>query len=86
MKAIVPSIRVCRKCQRELPGGEFYFAAKTCKGCQIAKVKAHRAANAEHYREYDRQRAKTFDRRRELSRYERERRARIKAAKQGSAA
>jgi hypothetical protein len=77
---------ICRICKQDLPGSEFYFAAKTCKGCQIAKVKAHRAANAEHYRQYDRQRAKTAERREDLTRYERERRARIKAAKQGSAA
>lgn len=46
----------CRICGEEKPLTEFYKGLAQCKPCYKAKVRAHRKANIEHYREYDRAR------------------------------
>jgi hypothetical protein len=51
-------MRVCSKCAAERPDTEFYTNYAQCKGCVRARVAAHRAANLERVRAYDRERAK----------------------------
>jgi hypothetical protein len=49
---------VCKVCQRAAPEVEFYDSIATyCKAHWRERVKANRAANAEHYKEFDRKRA-----------------------------
>jgi len=53
--------KVCRTCQIEVRVMDYYRQSNgsfmlDCKPCWRAKVRANRAANAEHYREFDRQR------------------------------
>lgn len=54
--------KVCRTCQVEQRAMDYYRHSNgtfmlDCKACWRAKVRANRAANIEHYREFDRQRA-----------------------------
>lgn len=54
--------KVCRTCQVEQRVMDYYRQSNgtfmlDCKACWRAKVRANRAANIEHYREFDRRRA-----------------------------
>lgn len=60
----------CKKCKETKPMTEFYKHSAMgdghlnfCKPCVRKRVSAHRDANIEHIREYDRERAKTVARR-----------------------
>lgn len=51
-------LRHCRHCKMVKPLSEFYKSdPRSCKPCVRARVKANRAAKADYYREFDRQRA-----------------------------
>ena len=54
--------KVCKQCGVEQRVMDYYRSSTggfmaICKGCHRSNVKAHREANADHYREFDRQRA-----------------------------
>lgn len=56
-------MKTCRTCSKELPLDAFYRHPKasdglhgSCKECVKARVRAHRAANLERVRQYDRER------------------------------
>lgn len=58
-------MKQCKKCSNQLPMTEFYKHSamadghlNICKACTRKRVTAHRDANVERVREYDRQRAK----------------------------
>lgn len=53
---------VCARCDSDKEPAEFYAKDRTCKECRKSMVRANRAANVEHYRAYDRQRASRQDR------------------------
>lgn len=56
----MPTIHACRACGNI---AEHYDSIAThCKECWKARVRANRAANAEHYRAFDRERGKTAER------------------------
>jgi len=48
----------CKVCAAIKPCDEFYPKDRTCKECRKSKVRLSRAANADHYQEYDRTRYK----------------------------
>lgn len=50
-------VKTCSKCGVEKPMDRFYARMAKCKDCTIAAVKAHRIANLERIRAYDRERA-----------------------------
>ena len=52
----------CTKCGEEKPLEEFYPRAAKCKPCYRADVRRNRLANADYYREYDRNRARSPER------------------------
>lgn len=49
--------KTCVQCSQIFGPDGFYTADKKCKICRRAMVKAAREANADHYKEFDRQRA-----------------------------
>jgi len=49
---------ICKKCDTEKKGSEFYANDKTCKECRKSAVRANRAEKADYYREYDKKRFK----------------------------
>jgi len=55
-------MKTCKKCGDAKPESEYYRRHNSCKECVKARVRANRAANAEHYKEFDRQRANNPDR------------------------
>ena len=52
----------CRKCGKEAPSCEFYKRGAQCKACGRARVRAHRLANIDGIRAYDRARGLRPDR------------------------
>jgi hypothetical protein len=52
----------CARCHIEKSEGDFYSKDRTCKTCRRALVRAHREANAEYYKAYDKARANRPDR------------------------
>lgn len=52
----------CPKCGEVKDPAGFYPNDRTCKECRKSAAKAHRAANSEHYKAYDRARANRPDR------------------------
>lgn len=56
--------KVCKTCHMKLPLGSFYARAAKCKECTKAAVKANRLSKLEYYREYDRLRGRTEERKR----------------------
>ncbi|QBJ80547.1 hypothetical protein [Aquitalea sp. USM4] len=55
-------LKSCKKCGEAKPLALFYANDNSCKECRKAMVRAARARNIEHYREFDRQRASRPDR------------------------
>lgn len=56
----------CNKCLRRKDLAAFYKGHSECKTCVITRVKAHREANLEAIREYDRQRGQLPHRKAEV--------------------
>lgn len=52
----------CVACEATKQAADFYASDKKCKDCRKLMVKLARQANADHYKEYDRQRAMRPDR------------------------
>lgn len=52
----------CVACEAAKPKCDFYANDRKCKDCRKSLVKLARQLNAEHYKEYDRQRAMRQDR------------------------
>lgn len=48
---------LCKKCGLIKPSSDFYSSQNDCKECTKKRVKERRAANADYYREFDRERA-----------------------------
>ena len=62
-------MKTCRRCAEDKPLSEFYVHAQMadgflniCKSCVITRVSAHREANIDAIREYDRRRGKSSER------------------------
>lgn len=57
------SARICRVCESEKSDEDFYWSSRyKCKECIKQSVRENRAANADRYKAYDRQRANRPDR------------------------
>lgn len=81
-------MKICSKCGRELPRRAFYRHPhmadgrfRKCKDCTKADVRANRAAKIEQYRVYDRQRARTPQRRQQILEYNEQHRRTIRQIK-----
>lgn len=81
-------LKKCSGCGAEKPVSEFYSHPQTkdgltskCKDCIKQAVKNRREANIDHYRDYDRQRAKDPRRKRYTRRYQQSPSGRAAAAR-----
>ena len=71
-------LKTCKECGAAKPLDDFYHHPQTkdgltskCKECTRAAVRQRRDANLDHYREYDRQRARSEARKEYAKKYQR---------------